>query len=102
LARRAQDGSFRADLFYRLAVFCIRTPALTEHAADLRSLVEHFLERFAEGGSCKRVTEEGFAELCAHSWPGNVRELQHVVERACILAEARGEITAADIEFDQP
>ncbi|HEX6771110.1 MAG TPA: sigma-54 dependent transcriptional regulator [Acidobacteriaceae bacterium] len=102
LARRAQDDTFRADLFYRLAVFCIRTPALTEHIADLPALVEHFLEMFEEGGSGKRVTDEGLAELCAHPWPGNVRELQHVIERACILAEDRAEITTAEIEFDQP
>jgi transcriptional regulator with GAF, ATPase, and Fis domain len=102
LARRAQDGNFRADLFYRLAVFCIRTPALTEHVADLPALADHFLEMFTEGGSAKRIMDEGLAELCGHSWPGNVRELQHVIERACILAEDRPEITAAEIEFDQP
>lgn len=102
LARRAQDGSLRADLFYRLAVFCIRTPALTEHIADLPALVEHFLEMFADGGNSKRLKDEGLAELCAHSWPGNVREVQHVIERACILAEDRPEITSAELEFDQP
>lgn len=100
LASRAQDGSFRADLFYRLAVFCIRTPALKAHVADLPALVEHFLQ--ISDDSCKRVTDDAMAQLMKHSWPGNVRELQHVIERACILSEERDEITSSEIEFDQP
>jgi DNA-binding NtrC family response regulator len=102
LARRAQDGYFRADLFYRLAVFCIRTPALAEHMEDMPALVEHFLRRLADGDAFRRMAPDAMAQLNSHSWPGNVRELQHVLERAMILAEGRGEITAAEIEFDLP
>ena len=102
LASRAQEGSFRADLFYRLAVFCIRTPALAEHVEDVPTLVEHFLQLFANEAACKRVTEQAMALLTAHPWPGNVRELQHVLERACILAQENTKITASEIEFDQP
>ncbi|HEY3989090.1 MAG TPA: sigma-54 dependent transcriptional regulator [Acidobacteriaceae bacterium] len=102
LARRAQEGSFRADLFYRLAVFRIHTPALSEHPEDLIALVEHFLQAAAGEDVPKRVNDEAVARLATHAWPGNVRELQHVLERASILAEDRPIITAAEIEFDLP
>jgi DNA-binding NtrC family response regulator len=102
LARRAQEGSFRADLFYRLAVFRIYTPALAEHPDDLPALVEHLLRGVTGDEAAKQLSEEAFARLASHPWPGNVRELQHVLERASILAEDRPVITADEIEFDLP
>jgi DNA-binding NtrC family response regulator len=102
LARRAQEGSFRADLFYRLAVFRIHTPALAEHPNDLPALVEHFLRGVTADEAPKQLSEEAFARVASHPWPGNVRELQHVLERASILAEDRPVITADEIEFDLP
>jgi transcriptional regulator with PAS, ATPase and Fis domain len=102
LARRAQEGSFRADLFYRLAVFRIHTPALAEHPEDMAALAEHFLQQSGGREAPKRLSDEAFARLAAHPWPGNVRELQHVLERAGILAEDRPVIAADEIEFDLP
>ncbi len=102
LARRAQEGSFRADLFYRLAVFRIHTPALAEHPDDLPALVEHLLRGVAGAEAAKQLSEEAFGRLASHPWPGNVRELQHVLERASILAEDRPVITEDEIEFDLP
>ena len=102
LARRAQEGTFRADLFYRLAVFRIHTPALAEHPDDLPGLVEHLLRGVAGDEAAKQLSEEAFARLASHPWPGNVRELQHVLERASILAEDRSVITGDEIEFDLP
>jgi DNA-binding NtrC family response regulator len=102
LARRAQEGSFRADLYYRLAVFCIQTPSLAEHRQDMTALVEHFLKASAGEDGLKQLDQEAVALLAAHPWPGNVRELQHVLERASILAEDRPVITAAEIELDLP
>jgi DNA-binding NtrC family response regulator len=102
LARRAQEGSFRADLFYRLSVFRIETPALREHAEDLTALVEHFLKVASGEDAPKQLSEAVFARFAAHSWPGNVRELQHVLERAIILAEERAVISEEEIEFDLP
>jgi DNA-binding NtrC family response regulator len=102
LARRAQEGSFRADLFYRLAVFRIQTPALSEHPEDLSALAEHFLKQAAGDEAPKQLSEEAVARLAAHPWPGNVRELQHVLERASILTEDRPVITGDEIEFDLP
>ncbi len=102
LARRAQEGSFRADLFYRLSVFRIQTPALAEHLEDLPALAEHFLEASAGDEVRKQLDEDAFRRLAGHSWPGNVRELQHVLERATILAEDCPVITASEIELDLP
>ena len=99
LASSAHDGVFRADLYYRLAVFLIRTPALAEHPEDIPALVEHFLEKMARRWPAKRILAGAMARLKAHSWPGNVRELQHVLERAAILAGDAPTIRAEEIEF---
>ena len=77
LAQHTQDGKFRADLYYRLAVFLIRTPALSEHLEDLNLLVEHFLEKMGRDTPVKQIDMTAQAKLAAHAWPGNVRELQH-------------------------
>jgi transcriptional regulator with GAF, ATPase, and Fis domain len=99
LAQLAADGSFRADLYYRLAVFLICTPSLDSHQEDLPHLVGHFLDRLAERGPAKSLTSQAMEMLREHKWPGNVRELEHVLERATILAEERPEIGIEEIEF---
>lgn len=99
LAEHTQTGSFRADLYYRLAVFLIRTPSLAEHAQDLTALVDHFLNKMGREAPMKRVDQPAMAKLAAHSWPGNVRELEHVLERAAILAGDEAVLTAQEIDF---
>ena len=99
LAEDAQKGHFRADLYYRLAVFLIRTPPLAEHMEDLPQLVEHFLERLGRRSPIKRIDGSAMVRLKGHSWPGNVRELEHVLERATILAGEEPMITASEIDF---
>jgi DNA-binding NtrC family response regulator len=99
LAEDAQKGLFRADLYYRLAVFLIRTPALAEHMEDLPLLVAHFLERMGRRSPVKSLDATAMARLGAHPWPGNVRELEHVLERAEILAGGEPVITAREIDF---
>ena len=99
LAQQAMTGAFRSDLYYRLAVFLIRTPALAAHSEDLPLLVEHFLSNLGREMPVKRIDESALASLRAHDWPGNVRELEHVLERAVILAGDAPVITAADIDF---
>jgi DNA-binding NtrC family response regulator len=101
LARRAREGSFRSDLFYRLAVFLIATPSLAERSSDLPVLVEYFLQKTSGPNARKRICREALSMLQAHTWPGNIRELQHVIERACILSEDRAAITSSDIEFSE-
>jgi DNA-binding NtrC family response regulator len=99
LAEYAQKGMFRADLYYRLAVFLIRTPALSEHMEDLPLLVGHFLERMGRKLPVKRIDSGAVAKLSVHIWPGNVRELEHVLERAAILAGDEPVISTAEIDF---
>jgi transcriptional regulator with PAS, ATPase and Fis domain len=99
LGRSSRSGEFRADLYYRLAVFLIRTPALSERIEDLPPLVEHFLQRMGGTRPVKNLEESAMTLLRMHPWPGNVRELQHVLERASILSGAESVLSAADIEF---
>lgn len=101
LGQLTAQGSFRADLYYRLAVFLIRTPSLESHQEDLPCLVDHFLARLAERGPAKSISQDAMKTLTEHKWPGNVRELEHVLERALILAEDRPEIGAEEIEFGE-
>ena len=99
LAQHTQTGTFRADLYYRLAVFLIRTPALIDHAEDLPLLVNHFLERMGREAPLKRIDAAVLAKLASHPWPGNVRELEHVLERAAILAGDAPVLTSQEIDF---
>lgn len=99
LAQMASTGAFRPDLYYRLAVFLIRTPALAEHSQDIPPLVEHFLSKLGREMPLKRIDSGALARLMAHDWPGNVRELEHVLERAVILAGDVPVVTAAEIDF---
>ncbi len=98
LIDEVQAGRFRADLFYRLAVFPIRVPPLRERPGDVARLAESALAR---AGRRLRRDFEGFTPLSIgrlerYSWPGNVRELMNVVERAAILSpSALVEIPAA-------
>jgi DNA-binding NtrC family response regulator len=99
LAKNASEGQFRLDLYYRLAVFLIHTPALVEHVEDLPVLVQHFLDKMGRTEPVKRIDAEALTRLSSHIWPGNVRELEHVLERASILAGDAPVITADEIEF---
>ena len=99
LAEHTKTGTFRADLYYRLAVFLIRTPSLLEHAQDLPFLVDHFLQRLGREAPVKRIDPGAMSKLAAHDWPGNVRELEHVLERAAILAGDESVLTAGEIDF---
>jgi DNA-binding NtrC family response regulator len=99
LAQQTLTGGFRADLYYRLAVFLIRTPSLAEHTEDLSLLVEHFIGQLSREAPVKRIDGSAMALLRSHAWPGNVRELEHVLERGAILAGDAAVMTAADIDF---
>ncbi|MDR3723826.1 MAG: sigma-54 dependent transcriptional regulator [Terracidiphilus sp.] len=99
LAQRAADGEFRSDLYYRLAVFLVRTPALAEHIEDLPQLVDHFLGQMGREAPVKHTDASALQKLTTHSWPGNVRELAHVLERAVILAGDEPVLTAREIDF---
>jgi hydrogenase-4 transcriptional activator len=98
LAAMAQGGDFRADLWYRIAVFPIVLPPLRERHEDIPLLAEHFARRAALrfGLKLQLPTAEDLGLLMTYPWPGNVRELGAVVDRAAILGDGeRLEITRA-------
>ncbi len=84
------DGTFRADLFYRLNVFPLDVPALRERRSDVPLLVEYFIHRYVKRAG-KRIcglTKETAQLLQSYDWPGNIRELQNVIERAVIVCDS--------------
>jgi DNA-binding NtrC family response regulator len=85
-------GRFRADLYYRLAVFPIRVPPLRHRAADIPPLIAHFLGRFEarEGRETGGLDLETLRTLQAYVWPGNVRELENELHRL-VLSVGAGE-----------
>ena len=95
------SGSFREDLYYRLAEIVIRIPTLAERPGDAVLLAKHFLSRFAPemNASVKGLAADALAALDAWAWPGNVRELENRMKRAVIMAEGKL-VTAADLDLD--
>jgi DNA-binding NtrC family response regulator len=89
-------GSFRADLYYRLNVFPLESPALRERKDDIPLLVSFFLSRFGKklGKEVRGVAQKSMDSLVRYNWPGNIRELQNVIERAVVLA--RGPVVQVD------
>ena len=87
LKQAIRQGTFREDLYFRLAVITIALPPLRDRMEDLSSLIEHFLNRPSHVGLCKHLTlsKETFQALQQYPWPGNVRELENVLTRALIL-----------------
>jgi two-component system NtrC family response regulator len=95
------SGTFREDLFYRLAVIQIALPPLRERDSDIELLARAFLHRSAKE---KRARELAFGAdalnaMRQHAWPGNVRELQNRVRRAVIMSDGK-RISAADLELN--
>ncbi|MGA8764176.1 MAG: sigma 54-interacting transcriptional regulator [Candidatus Sulfotelmatobacter sp.] len=87
LEEKVQNGTFRQDLYYRLAVIKMTMPALREHKEDLPMLARHFVQKHAK--SCKvktrPISREALACMVNYDWPGNVRELENAIERALVL-----------------
>ena len=88
LRAEVNAGTFRLDLYYRIAVVVLSVPALRERVEDVPLLVEHFVrEAGADGPLDDVVGADAMASLCAHHWPGNVRELRNVVEAMLVMGE---------------
>ncbi|MBL4845035.1 MAG: sigma-54-dependent Fis family transcriptional regulator [Planctomycetes bacterium] len=83
----SQEGKFREDLFYRLAVIEVDVPPLRDRPEDISLLARHFLARLAleRGEPERRLSPEVLERLRAYAWPGNVRELMNCLERAVIV-----------------
>ncbi len=98
LRKLSDTGQFRADLYFRIAVFELPMPPLRERRSDIPALVEHLVHKL--NGELKRqclgLTPDAMRCLLAYSWPGNVRELRNVVERAIILSHG-GCITPGEL-----
>ncbi len=101
LKKAMTAGTFREDLFYRLAVVQMVLPPLRDRENDVRLLAQFFLNRFAaqENKPNLAFDQDAIRTLNKHSWPGNVRELENCIRRAVIMAEGR-RVTAKDLELN--
>lgn len=91
LSKLVEQKLFRKDLFYRLNIFCIKIPSLSEREEDLSILIDYFLGKYANKRtdlSIKGFCPEAIERLTTYSWPGNIRELQNAIERAVYLAKS--------------
>lgn len=88
LEKAMKEGSFRSDLFFRLAVLTIELPPLRERPDDVLLFASRFIEDFNKslGRNVRRIAPEAQHLLLAYKWPGNIRELKNVIERAMILS----------------
>ena len=102
LKELVEEGSFLADLYYRLRVISIDIPPLRERKEDIPLLVDHFLNEFSTS-TAKPVagfTHEAMNAMVAHRWPGNVRDLRHEVERAFTMADEDASIDVGKLSDD--
>jgi len=89
LKTAVEQGEFRGDLFFRLAVFPLEIPALRDREDDIVLLAHHFASQIGQEirGRAGVMSPEAVNEIKKHNWPGNVRELENAIERACILSD---------------
>ncbi len=100
LKQAMKAGTFREDLYFRLAVVCIEMPLLRDREGDVFMLAKAFLNRYAEEAR-RRITgftTQAMRAIENYSWPGNVRELENRIKRAVIMAEGT-KISPADLEL---
>ncbi len=90
LEKAIAAGAFREDLHYRLNVFAIFVPPLSQRKPDILLLADHFLEKYSveHRKPIKRISTPAIDMLMAYHWPGNVRELQNIIERAVLVCDA--------------
>jgi PAS domain S-box-containing protein len=98
LRAEAEAKRFREDLYFRLNVFPIHSPALRERPMDIPQLAAHFLKQVGQRLNMpgRRLRKSDIERLQAYAWPGNIRELQNVIERALITSEG------LDLRIDLP
>ena len=103
LPDKVRTGTFREDLYYRLAVLTVTLPPLRERPGDIPLLVALFLARYLSqhGGAAKQFSSEALAALNQHAWPGNVRELENVIQEVIVLTQTTI-IQAADLRIRLP
>lgn len=101
LRKNMASGTFREDLYYRLAVVEMSLPPLREREGDIEVIARSFLDRFARENKKPGLTfaADAVKSMTRHVWPGNIRELQNRVRRAVIMSDGR-KLTAQDMELD--
>src|SRR5580698_8797805 len=84
------EGTFRQDLYYRVNVMGIKSPALRDHTEDIPQLAQHFMEEYSRlyRRPMTRISPNAVALLLEYGWPGNVRELENVIQSAIILSDS--------------
>jgi two-component system NtrC family response regulator len=93
-------GSFREDLYYRLAEIVVKIPSLAERSGDPVLLARHFVTRFSRelNPGVQSLSPDAIDAIHAHGWPGNVRELENRIKRAVIMADGKS-VTAGDLDL---
>jgi two-component system NtrC family response regulator len=93
-------GSFREDLYYRLAEIVVKIPSLSERSGDSILLARHFVTRFGRelNPAVQSLSPDAIEAIHAHGWPGNVRELENRIKRAVIMADNKS-VTAGDLDL---
>ena len=101
LGKAIEDGRFREDLYFRLAVVVCKLPPLRERGDDVILLAQDFLKRFGKQNGRENLSFEPLAlkAIARYPWPGNVRELQNRIQRAVIMADSR-RICSGDLELE--
>jgi DNA-binding NtrC family response regulator len=91
LAKLVAEGKFRQDLYYRINVMRINSPALAEHVEDIPQIAMHYLQHYSElfQKPMDAIGAEAMSMLVSYTWPGNVRELENAIQRAIILAPGK-------------
>ncbi|HEV8406489.1 MAG TPA: PEP-CTERM-box response regulator transcription factor [Sphingomicrobium sp.] len=97
-----REGSFREDLYYRLAEIVVKIPALAERSGDAVLLGRHFVNRFARelNAGAQSLSADAIDAIDAYPWPGNVRELENRIKRAVIMADGKT-VTAGDLDLPE-
>lgn len=90
LPLKIQDGTFREDLYYRLAVISLALPPLRQRKGDIPLLAAHFWKMYSDkiGREPQPLSAEVMDALCSYHWPGNVRELQNVIQQVAVLSDS--------------
>jgi len=101
LKAMADEGDFREDLFFRIAVFPIKLPPLSQRGKDILTIVESLLHEFSERTNLKDLhfSPKAIQAITTYRWPGNIRELRNAIERAIILTDSN-EIHYEDLGVD--
>jgi DNA-binding NtrC family response regulator len=103
LKREVTEGRFRQDLYYRVNVLPIRSPALRDRLDDLPLLIDRLTKRFSNDSNPEchlQFDSEALKLLRGHRWPGNIRELENIIERLALTVGRKGVISGSDVRDD--